>query len=69
MSKIYVRERRKVVNGEKKARFRVVGLSGSDLKIYSKHVRKSELEMIAKDTGAQIVYMSKHGSGNQDGKM
>ena len=47
MSKIFVRERRKVEKGEKKARFRVVGLSGKDVKIYTKHIRKNELELIA----------------------
>ena len=69
MSKIFVRERRKVENGEKKARFRVVGLSGKDFKLYSKHIRKSELELIAREFGAEIVYLPKHGSGNKDGRM
>ena len=56
-SKIFVRERRKVEKGEKKPRFRVVGVSGADLKIYTKHVRKKELEHMADATGAEVVYL------------
>lgn len=54
---IFVRERRKVEKGEKKPRFRVLGVSGGDLKIYTKHVRKQELDQIAKATGAQVTYL------------
>lgn len=67
MSKIFVRERRKSEKGEKKARFRVVGVSGNDVKIYANHVRKVELDIIAKETGAQIIYLPRHGSGDQSG--
>jgi hypothetical protein len=56
-SKIFVRERRKVEKGEKKPRFRVLGVSGSDIKIYVKHIRKQELEQLAQSTGAEIVYI------------
>jgi hypothetical protein len=56
-SKIFVRERRKVEKGEKKPRFRVLGVSGSDLKIYVKHIRKKELDELAKSVGAEIVYI------------
>jgi hypothetical protein len=56
-SKIFVRERRKVEKGEKKPRFRVLGVSGSDIKIYVKHIRKQELEQLAQATGAEIVYV------------
>ncbi|MCG8635646.1 MAG: hypothetical protein MI863_17555 [Desulfobacterales bacterium] len=69
MNKIFVRERRKIEKGEKKARFRVVGVSGKDLKIYTKHIRKNELELIARETGAEVIHLPKHGTGNQDGKM
>ncbi len=68
MSKIFVRERRKVEKGEKKPRFRVVGASGGDIKIYTKHIRKTELDTIAGETGAQVVYLPTHGTGNKDGK-
>jgi hypothetical protein len=56
-TKIFVRERRKVEKGEKKPRFRVVGVQGSDLKIYVKHIRKKELEQIEKETGSQIIHL------------
>ncbi len=69
-TKIFVRERRKVEKGEKKPRFRVIGVSGSDLKIYSKHIRKAELDQIASETGAQVIYIKppKDGSGGHKNK-
>ena len=56
-STIFVRERRKVEKGEKKPRFRVIGVSGSDVKVYAKHLRQKELEQIAEATQAQVVYL------------
>jgi hypothetical protein len=67
MSKIFVRERRKIEKGEKKPRLRIVGIHGKDIKLYPKHIRKVELDTIATETGAQIVYLPTHGSGNKDG--
>ena len=55
--KIFVRERRKVEKGEKRPRFRVLGVSGIDLKIYVKHMRNKELAQLAEATGAEIVYL------------
>jgi hypothetical protein len=66
-TKIFVRERRKVEKGEKKPRFRVVGVSGGDLKIYAEHFRKKELEQIAQETDAGIVWLDA-GKGKGDGK-
>jgi len=57
MATIFVRQRRKVEKGEKKPRFRVVGVAGTDLKLYVDHVRKRELEQIAQATGAQLVFL------------
>lgn len=57
MGTIFVRERRKIEKGEKKPRFRVVGVSDLNLKIYVDHIRKQELEKIAEATGAQVVYL------------
>ena len=68
MTKIFVRERRKVEKGEKKARFRVVALSSKEIKIFAKHVRKNELELIAKEANAEIVYLPRHGTGQQNGR-
>lgn len=56
--KIFVRERRKVGEGKKKPRFSVVGVAGTDLKIFAKHVRKMEVEQIAKEIGAQVVILT-----------
>lgn len=67
-TKIFVRERRKVEKGEKKPRFRIVGVSGPDIKVYASHVRKSELDQISHETGAEIIYLQggKGPKGGQD---
>ena len=57
MATIFVRERRKVEKGEKKPRFRVVGVQGTDLKIYVEHIRKKELDQIVEASGANVVYL------------
>jgi hypothetical protein len=68
-TKIFVRERRKVEKGEKKPRFRVVGVSGGDMRIYADHFRKKELEQIARETGATIVWLEAgKGEGKGDGE-
>ena len=54
---IFVRERRKVEQGEKRPRFRVVGVSGGDVKIYVNHMRKKELDQLAEATGAKVVFL------------
>ncbi len=63
MSKIFVRERRKLLPGEKKPRFRVVAVAGSDVKFKVEHIRRMELETIAEAVGAEIVYLPKEGEG------
>ena len=55
--KIFVRERRKVGEKEKKPRFAIVATSGIDLKIKAQHVRKQEIEEIAKQLKAEIIYL------------
>jgi hypothetical protein len=55
--KLFVRERRKVEKGEKKPRFRIVGVSGSNLKIYVTHIRKKEVDQLANSAGAEVVYI------------
>lgn len=65
-AKIFVRARRKVEKGEKKPRFRVVGVSGGDLKLYVKHIRRKELDQIKDATGAEIIMLDA-GQGNKDG--
>jgi hypothetical protein len=55
--KIYVRERLKVKKGVEQSRFLVVAVAGEGLHLYAGHLRKTELEQIAKDVGADIVYL------------
>jgi phosphoenolpyruvate synthase/pyruvate phosphate dikinase len=60
---IFVRERRKVNEKEKKPRFAVVAVAGVDLKVKSMHVRKQEIEEIASQLEAEVVYLK---SGKDD---
>jgi hypothetical protein len=60
--KIFYRERGKVGKGEKKPRFRLVAVANLDMKVYGKHLRKSELEQIAKAVGAKLILL-KGGEG------
>jgi hypothetical protein len=62
MSKIFARERRKIEQGEKKPRFRVVAATG-DIKFFAEHIRKRELETIAESLGAEIVYLPTDAAG------
>jgi len=55
--KIFYRERGKVGEGEKKPRFRLIAVAGIDMKVYGKHLRRSELERIAKEVGAELVLL------------
>ncbi len=66
--KIFVRERRRADHGEKRPRFRVVGVTGGDLKIYAKRIRKCELDEIASHTGAEVVYLPRDGKGDGKGR-
>jgi hypothetical protein len=59
MSKIFVRERRRIGRGEGKPRFVVVATEGTDLRIYAIHQRKTELEALAEAIGAEIVYLAR----------
>lgn len=61
--KIFVRERNRADEGQKRPRFRVVGVQGGDLKIYAKRIRKIELKQLAEHTGAEIVYLERDGKG------
>ncbi len=63
---IFVRERRKIEKGEKKPRYRVVGVAGADLKIYAGHIRKKELDQIAVASGAKVVILDAE-PGKKDG--
>ena len=69
MGKIFVRERRRVGRGEGKPRFVVTASEGLELKIYTIHLRKTELEALAEAVGAEIVYLPRGeeaGEGEDD---
>ncbi len=57
--KIFYRERGKVGEGEKKPRFKLVAVSGVAIDFYANHLRKKELEQIARALGAKLVLMEK----------
>lgn len=55
--KIYVRERTKSKEGGRNPRYRVIASEGSELRFHAEHLRKVDIETIAKDVGAQVVYL------------
>lgn len=57
MMKIYVRERQKVGDGVQQPKYRIVAVTGGQIQIEATHFRKIEIEQIAKDIGAQLVYL------------
>jgi hypothetical protein len=64
-AKIFIRERRKVKEGEKKPRFMIVAVANVDVKFKAKHIRKMEIEQIAEAVGAELVYL-KAGKNDDD---
>lgn len=63
--KIFYRERVKGQEGARAPRFRVVAVSGTDLKIYSDHLRKKELQQLAKATSAELVLLERDEKSKQ----
>jgi hypothetical protein len=57
MSKIFVRHRRHVSQGAGRPRFAIVAAHGTDLSIFKTRVRRAELEKIATEIDAEIVYL------------
>ncbi|MEN6342852.1 MAG: hypothetical protein ABFC89_09865 [Methanospirillum sp.] len=55
--KIYVRERTKVGEGVRQPRYVILAVAGGDLTFYAHHFRKTELERLASDCGAELVYL------------
>ncbi|MGE4299066.1 MAG: hypothetical protein AB7E47_13650 [Desulfovibrionaceae bacterium] len=56
-AKIFIRERRKIDQGEKKPRYRVVASHGVEVRFYVEHIRKQEVEQIAAAMGAEVVVL------------
>jgi hypothetical protein len=62
--KIFYRERTKAGQEElKKPRFFLVAVAGLDLKFHAKHVRKTELDRIAKESGAELILLDRDAEG------
>ena len=55
--KIYVRERQKVGEGVEAPKYRIIAVTGGQLQIEATHYRKFEIEQIAKDVKAEVVFM------------
>jgi hypothetical protein len=57
MTKIYVQGRVKA--GAKQPRYRVVAITGLEkgLQVFVPHIRRAELESIAQDIGAEVIYL------------
>jgi hypothetical protein len=57
MSKIFVRHRHHVGQGAGRPRFALVAVEGADLTVFKTRLRRAELEKIASDIGAEIIYL------------
>jgi hypothetical protein len=56
---IFYRERLKAKEGAKTPRYRIIAVSGVNLKVYGEHLRKTELEQIAKATKSNLVVLNR----------
>ncbi|MDK9707406.1 MAG: hypothetical protein OEL83_10185 [Desulforhopalus sp.] len=56
---IFYRSRQKAKEGAKTPQYRIVAVCGVDLKVYGQHLRKTELEQIAKAVGADLVALKR----------
>ncbi len=56
---IFYRERQKAKEGTKSPRYRIIAVSGVDLKVYGNHLRKAELNQIAKAANADLVALKR----------
>lgn len=68
MARIFVRERNRADDGTGRPRFAVVGVEGTDLKIFKSKVRRKEIEQIAEVIGAELVMLerSRENKGRRD---
>lgn len=55
--KIFARERQKVGEGVRQPKYRIVAVTGGQIQIVATHFRKMELEMVAKEVGAELVFL------------
>jgi len=66
--KIYVRERQKVSDGVQQPKYRIAaivsdGEKQASIKVHATHFRKKELEQIAADIHAEIIYLQSEPDG------
>jgi hypothetical protein len=66
VSKIFVRERRHVGPGAGRPRFAIVASQGEDLRVYKTRIRRVELETIATESGAEIIYLPRGEQSDQE---
>ena len=64
---IFYRERSKAKEGSRTPRYRIIAVSGIDLKVYADHLRKKEIEQIAKETKAELILLQRD-SKSKSGK-
>ena len=69
MAKIFVRERNRSGEGTGQPRFAVVGVQGTDLKIFKSKVRRKEIEQIANSIDAELIYLERkrENKGSREG--
>jgi hypothetical protein len=66
--KIYVRERQKVGEGVRQPMFRILAVTGGQIQIEGTHFRKFEIERIARDIDAEVVYLEAEKEGGKKGE-
>ncbi len=47
-------------------RFAIVAVLGTDLRIFARHIRKAELEKLAEEAAAEIVYLPRGQHAGED---
>jgi len=63
-----VRERQKVGEGVRQPMFRILAVTGGQIQIEGTHFRKFEIERIAEDLDAEVIYLEAEGEGEKKGK-
>ncbi len=61
MGKIFVRHRHHAGQGTGRPRFAIIATDGLDLRVYKTRVRRAELEKMAAELQAEIVYLPRGG--------
>jgi hypothetical protein len=67
MAKIFVRHRRHIGEGARHPRFAIVAVEGADLTVYRSRIRRVELETIAAEIGAEVVYLPQGEHADEEG--